>query len=67
MSPETPGSRNPYPLSGPADHVILLHGLWMRGFALAMLHRRLLEAGFLVQRFDYLSVAARQQRIIDRL
>lgn len=50
-----------------ADHVILLHGLWMRGFALAMLHRRLMEAGFRVHRFDYLSVAATQQRILDRL
>lgn len=49
------------------DHVILLHGLWMRGFALAMLHRRLMEAGFRVHRFDYLSVAASQQRILDRL
>lgn len=49
------------------DHVILLHGLWMRGFALSMLHRRLMEAGFRVHRFDYLSVAATQQRILDRL
>ncbi|MCW8808113.1 MAG: alpha/beta hydrolase [Rhodanobacter sp.] len=49
------------------DHVILLHGLWMRGFALAMLHRRLIEAGFRVHRFDYLSVAATQQSILDRL
>ncbi|MEO7072423.1 MAG: alpha/beta hydrolase, partial [Rhodanobacter sp.] len=51
----------------PGDHVILLHGLWMRGFALAMLHRRLIAAGFRVHRFDYLSVAATQQRIVDRL
>jgi hypothetical protein len=29
-----------------SDHVILLHGLWMRGFALAMLHRRLIERAF---------------------
>lgn len=50
-----------------SDHVILLHGLWMRGFALAMLHRRLIEAGFRVHRFDYLSVAATQQSILDRL
>ena len=50
-----------------SDHVILLHGLWMRGFALAMLHRRLIEDGFRVHRFDYLSVAATQQRILDRL
>lgn len=50
-----------------SEHIILLHGLWMRGFALAMLQRRLSEDGFSVQRFDYLSVAATEQRIIDRL
>jgi pimeloyl-ACP methyl ester carboxylesterase len=49
------------------DHVILLHGLWMRGFALAMLHRRLMEAGFRVHRFDYLSMASTEQSILDRL
>ncbi len=49
------------------EHVILLHGLWMRSFALAMLHRRLIETGFRVHRFDYLSVAATQQHILDRL
>jgi len=50
-----------------SDHVILLHGLWMRGFALAMLHRRLMEAGFRVHRFDYMSVASQQQRVVGRL
>lgn len=50
-----------------SDHIILLHGLWMRGFALSLLHRRLIEAGFRVHRFDYLSVAATEQRILDRL
>lgn len=50
-----------------SDHVILLHGLWMRGFALVMLHRRLMEAGFRVHRFDYLSVAATQQRILGQI
>ncbi|WP_267224863.1 esterase/lipase family protein [Dyella silvae] len=49
------------------DHVILLHGLWMRGFALLMLHRRMMEAGFRVHRFDYMSVAATQERILGRL
>lgn len=49
------------------EHVILLHGLWMRGFALVMLHKRLIAAGFRVHRFDYGSVAATQQRILDRL
>lgn len=49
------------------DHVILLHGLWMRGFALMLLHRRMMEAGFRVHRFDYMSVAATQQRILGSL
>jgi pimeloyl-ACP methyl ester carboxylesterase len=50
-----------------SEHVILLHGLWMRGFALSMLHHRLMEAGFRVHRFDYLSVAASEQHILERL
>jgi pimeloyl-ACP methyl ester carboxylesterase len=49
------------------QHVILLHGLWMRGFALGMLHRRLIADGYRVHRFDYLSVASSQQRILARL
>jgi len=49
------------------EHIILLHGLWMRGFALGLLHRRLMEDGFRVHRFDYLSVATQQQRILARL
>lgn len=49
------------------DHIILLHGLWMRGFALALLHRRMAEAGFEVDRFDYMSVVATQERIVERL
>lgn len=49
------------------EHVVLLHGLWMRGFALGLLHRRLMEEGFRVHRFDYMSVAASQQHILARL
>lgn len=49
------------------EHVILLHGLWMRGFALGMLHRRLIADGYRVHRFDYLSVASSRQRILARL
>lgn len=49
------------------DHIILLHGLWMRGFALTLLHRRMAEAGFEVDRFDYMSVIATQERIVERL
>jgi pimeloyl-ACP methyl ester carboxylesterase len=39
------------------ESVVLVHGLWMRGFALAALARRLQHAGFAVERFDYLSLA----------
>jgi pimeloyl-ACP methyl ester carboxylesterase len=49
------------------DHIILLHGLWMRGFALGLLHKRMAEAGFAVHRFDYMSVVATQERIVERL
>jgi pimeloyl-ACP methyl ester carboxylesterase len=49
------------------EHIILLHGLWMRGFALGLLHRRLMEDGFRVHRFDYMSVAATQEHILARL
>jgi pimeloyl-ACP methyl ester carboxylesterase len=38
------------------DHVILLHGLWMRSFTMTMLRRRLERAGYTVHLFDYASV-----------
>jgi pimeloyl-ACP methyl ester carboxylesterase len=49
------------------EHILLLHGLWMRGFALGLLHRRLMAEGFRVHRFDYMSVAATQEHILQRL
>jgi pimeloyl-ACP methyl ester carboxylesterase len=49
------------------EHIILLHGLWMRGFALGLLHRRMADAGFAVDRFDYMSVVSSQERIVERL
>jgi pimeloyl-ACP methyl ester carboxylesterase len=49
------------------DQIILLHGLWMRGFALGLLHKRMAEAGFAVDRFDYMSVVSSQERIVERL
>ncbi|MFO1505592.1 MAG: alpha/beta fold hydrolase [Lysobacterales bacterium] len=39
------------------EHAILLHGLWMRGFSLLPLARRLRNAGLDVETFDYSSVA----------
>jgi len=50
-----------------SDHVILLHGLWMRGFTLAALRRRLEEAGYTVDLFDYASVFRDPQISIERL
>jgi pimeloyl-ACP methyl ester carboxylesterase len=38
------------------DHVVLVHGLWMRGFTLLTLSRRLKREGFSVETFDYASV-----------
>ena len=49
------------------DHVILLHGLWMRGFTLAALRRRLADAGYAVEPFDYASVFRDPQVSIERL
>mgnify|MGYP001549661463 CR=1 FL=1 len=50
-----------------SDHVILLHGLWMRGFSMLALRQRLLHAGFAVHGFEYASVAAQPQRTLQRL
>lgn len=50
----------------PAD-VLLLHGLWMRGFAMAMLNRRLRDEGFRVHQFEYMSVVAPPEKAIERL
>lgn len=52
--------------------VLLLHGIWMRGFTLASLARRLREAGFAsVDTFDYASVGgtpvAATERLADRI
>jgi pimeloyl-ACP methyl ester carboxylesterase len=49
------------------EHVILLHGLWMRGFTLAMLRRRLEREGFLVDLFDYASVMSGPDVGVERL
>jgi pimeloyl-ACP methyl ester carboxylesterase len=49
------------------DRVLLLHGLWMRGFTLTPLARRLGAAGFEVQTFDYASVARGPELAVERL
>jgi pimeloyl-ACP methyl ester carboxylesterase len=50
-----------------SEHVILLHGLWMRGFTLTALRRRLERAGYAVELFDYASVLRDPQVSIERL
>jgi pimeloyl-ACP methyl ester carboxylesterase len=49
------------------EHVILLHGLWMRGIALQLLGRRLRRAGYAVETFDYASVFGGSDAAIARL
>ena len=50
-----------------SEHVILLHGLWMRGFTLTMLRHRLERAGYSVESFDYASVTGAPEAGVDRL
>jgi pimeloyl-ACP methyl ester carboxylesterase len=47
--------------------VILLHGLWMRGFTLTMLRHRLQRAGYAVESFDYASVTSTPDVGVERL
>ncbi len=48
-------------------HVLLIHGLWMRGFTLTLLRRRLEAAGYAVDVFDYASVFGAVDSGVDRL
>ena len=48
-------------------HVILVHGLWMRGFALVALRRRLEREGLSVETFDYASVFHDPDVIVEKL
>jgi pimeloyl-ACP methyl ester carboxylesterase len=49
------------------EHVILLHGLWMRGFTLAALRHRLERAGYAVELYDYASVLRGPEVGVERL
>ncbi|WP_440222087.1 esterase/lipase family protein [Dokdonella sp. MW10] len=50
------------------DHVVLLHGIWMRGFTMAPFARRLRAAGFAsLESFDYASVSGDFDLAVDRL
>jgi len=47
--------------------VVLVHGLWMRGFTLAALRKRLEREGFAVDTFDYASVFHSPAVSVERL
>jgi len=49
------------------DHVIVLHGIWMRGIAMLPLSRRLRAAGFSVDALDYPSVVGSWDDSASRL
>jgi pimeloyl-ACP methyl ester carboxylesterase len=49
------------------ESVILIHGVWMRAFSLLLLRRRLREAGFHTELFDYASVMLGNERSVERL
>lgn len=51
----------------PHEHVLLLHGLWMRGIVLAVLRHRLDEDGFQLEAFDYMSMGEQPEQAIERL
>ena len=53
--------------NGIAEHVMLLHGVWMRAFTLEYLHRRLDRAGFRCEPFDYASVFDSPRSNVERL
>ena len=50
-----------------AEHVIVVHGIWMRGIAMLPLARRLRSAGFSVETFDYRSVTGEWNGSLERL
>lgn len=49
------------------EHVILLHGLWMRAFTLVALRHRLELAGYSVEVYDYASVLRGPEVIVENL
>lgn len=49
------------------EAVILIHGVWMRAFSLFVLRRRLREAGFRTELFEYASVLGHDERSLARL
>ncbi len=49
------------------ERVILLHGLWLGGYAMGWLARRLQRAGFATEIFAYASLHGRPEAAADRL
>jgi pimeloyl-ACP methyl ester carboxylesterase len=49
------------------EHVLLLHGIWMRGFSLLALRRRLETAGYSTELFEYASVMRGPEPSVERL
>jgi len=62
----SPGAHRAYN-AGMAEHVILLHGVWMRGLTLHSLARRLRLAGFGVDVLDYASVFGNLDATCERV
>ena len=50
-----------------AERIILLHGVWMRGFSLLALRRRLEAAGYATELFEYASVVGGPGPGVERL
>ena len=50
-----------------SEHVVLLHGIWMRGFSLAALRARLSKAGYASHLFEYASVVHGPEPSVQRL
>lgn len=53
--------------AGDAEHVILVHGLWMNGLEMWLLGRRLRACGFQVHRFSYRSTRESLAVVVPRL
>lgn len=51
----------------PVEHVVLLHGVWLRALTLVPLARRLQAQGFVTHRFDYASLFSGPAPSVDRL
>jgi hypothetical protein len=59
--------RDAAPVVAEPEHVILLHGIWMRGITLLPLARRLRQAGYTVETIDYASVFRGIQPAVAKL